>query len=60
MPIGHANSDCHDTYLSDLDLNRSVVLGGDQSVGGGAFSGDVDIYNVSFVVLHLYYFEMIK
>ena len=41
-------------YLSDLDLNRSVVLGSNQSVGSGALPGDVDVHNVSFVVLHLY------
>ena len=34
-----------------------MVLGGDKSVGGGAFPGDVDVHNLSFVVLHLYYFE---
>ena len=42
-------------YLGDLNLDRGVVLGGDESVGGGALSRDVDIHNVSFVVLHLYY-----
>ena len=45
-----------DTYLSDLDLDGSVVLGGDESVSGRALSGDVEIHNMSFVVLHLYYF----
>ena len=44
------------TYLSDLDLDGSVVLGGDKSVSGRALSGDVEIHNLSFVVLHLYYF----
>ena len=44
-----------ETYLSDLDLDRSVVLGGDESVSSGALSWDVDIHNVTFVVLHLYY-----
>ena len=43
------------TYLSDLDLDRGVVLSGDQSVRGGALAGDVEIHNISFVVLHLYY-----
>ena len=33
-----------------------MVLGGDESVGGGALSGNIDIHNVSFVVLHLYLF----
>ena len=44
------------TYLSDLDLDGSMVLGGDESVSGRALSGDVEIHNGSFVVLHLYYF----
>ena len=43
------------TYLSNLDLDRGVVLSGDQSVRGGALAGDVEIHNISFVVLHLYY-----
>ena len=47
------------TYLSDFNLDRSVVLGGDKSVSGGTFPGDVDVHNISFVVLHLYYFERI-
>lgn len=42
------------TYLSDFDLNGGVVLGSDESVGGRALAGDVDVHNVSFVVLHLY------
>ena len=33
-----------------------MVLSGDESVGGGALSWDIDIHNVSFVVLHLYSF----
>ena len=45
---------CGQTYLSDLDLDRSVVLGGNESVRGRALSGDIDIHNISFVVLHLY------
>ena len=45
---------CWQTYLSDLDLDRSVVLGGNESVRGRALSGDIDIHNISFVVLHLY------
>ena len=45
-----------DTYLSDLDLDRSVVLGGDESVSGRALSWDVEIHNMSFVVLHLCFF----
>ena len=44
-----------DTYLGDLNLDRSVVLSGDESVGGRALSGDIEIHNLSFVVLHLYY-----
>ena len=44
------------TYTGDLNLDRGVVLGSDESVGGGALSGDVDIHNISVVVLHLYYF----
>ena len=42
--------------LGDLDLDGSVVLSSDESVGGRALAGDVEIHNISFVVLHLYYF----
>ena len=48
MPVGS-------TYLSDLDLDGSVVLSGDESVSGGALSWDIDVHNVTFVVLHLCY-----
>ena len=30
-----------------------MVLGGDESVVGGALAGDVEIHNFSFVVLHV-------
>jgi len=39
--------------LSDLNLDRGVVLGGDQSVGGRALAGDIEIHNISFVVLQV-------
>ena len=53
--VGRLNGHpCWQTYLSDLDLDRSVVLGGNESVRGRALSGDIDIHNISFVVLHLY------
>ena len=53
--VGRRNGHlCGQTYLSDLDLDRSVVLGGNESVRGRALSGDIDIHNISFVVLHLY------
>ena len=53
--VGRLNGHhCRQTYLSDLDLDRSVVLGGNESVRGRALSGDIDIHNISFVVLHLY------
>ena len=41
-----------ETYLGDLDLHGGVVLSSDESVGGGALAGDVQINNFSFVVLH--------
>ena len=40
------------TYISDLNLNGSVIIGDDQRVGGRAFSWDVKIHNFVFVVLH--------
>ena len=43
---------CSFTYLSDLDLDGSVVLSSDESVGGRALAGDVEINNMSLVVLH--------
>ena len=39
-------------YLGDLDLHGGVVLGSDESVGGRALAGDVEINNFSFVVFH--------
>ena len=42
------------TYFGDLNLDGGVVLGGDESVGGGALAGDVKINNSSFVVLHIF------
>ncbi len=40
------------TYFGDLNLDGGVVLGGDESVGGGALAGDVKINNLLLVVLH--------
>ena len=40
-------------YLSDFDLDGSVVLGANESVGGGALSGDVEFYNSFLFVLHI-------
>ena len=55
QPVGKRSGHlCGQTYLSDLDLDRCVVLGGNESVSGRALSGDIDIHNISFVVLHLY------
>ena len=42
-----------DSYLSDLNLHGSVVLGGDEFVGRRALAGDVDIHNILLLVLHL-------
>ena len=39
--------------VSDLKLDGGVVVGGDQSVGGRALSGDVEVHNFTFIVLHL-------
>ena len=39
-------------YLGDLDLHGGVVLGSDESVGGRALAGNVEINNFSFVVFH--------
>ena len=47
-------------YLSDLDLNRSVVLGSDEPVGGRALSWDIDVHNVSLVVLHFLKFMFLS
>ena len=40
-------------YLGDLNLNRGVVLGPNEPVGGGALPGDVELHNPLFIVLHL-------
>jgi hypothetical protein len=37
--------------LSDVDLNRSVILSVKDSVGGRTLSGDEEIYEVTLVVL---------
>lgn len=39
--------------LSDGDLDRGMILGGDQAVSGGALTGDVEIDLLSFGVLHV-------
>ena len=39
--------------LSDVDLDGGVVLGSDESVSGGALSGNVKVNNLLLVVLHL-------
>ena len=41
------------TYGGNFDLNRRVILGGDESVSSGALSGDVEVYNLLLIVLHL-------
>ena len=43
-------------YLGDLNLHGGVILGSDESVGGTALAGDVEIHNFSFVVLHVWFF----
>ena len=39
------------TYLSDVDLNGSMILSVKDSVGGRALSGDVEINELTLVVL---------
>lgn len=46
--------DCRVAYLSDLNLDGGVVLGGNESVGGRALAGDVQINNLPLVVLHCF------
>lgn len=38
--------------LGDRDLDRSVVLGLDDAVGGTALAGDVEVDGLALVVLH--------
>lgn len=38
--------------FGNVDLDRSVILGDDQSVGGRALAGDVKVDNLSLIVLH--------
>ena len=38
--------------FGNVDLNRSVIFGDDQSVGGRALAGDVKVDNLSLIVLH--------
>lgn len=33
--------------LGDVDLDGCVVLGGDETVGGGALAGDVEVDNLA-------------
>ena len=42
------------TYSGDLDLDGGVVLGSNESVGGGAFTGNVKFHDPLLVVLHLW------
>lgn len=39
-------------YLSDLNLDGGVVLGGNEPVGGRALAGNVKVNNDTLVVLH--------
>lgn len=41
------------TYLSDLNLDGSVVLSGNEPVGGRALTGDIEIHDHTIVVLHV-------
>ena len=41
-------------YLGNLNLDGGMVLGGNESVGGGALTGDVQIHNRTVVVLHCF------
>ena len=52
MPGGTTAEAGWGTYLGDLDLDGSVVLGANKSVGGGALAGDVEFYNSFLFVLH--------
>ena len=47
-------------HSSDFELNSGVVVGGDESVGGRALSGDVQVHNFTFVVLHLFFKRISK
>ena len=38
--------------VADFDLNRGVVVGGDERVGGGALSWDVQVDDFVLIVLH--------
>jgi hypothetical protein len=38
--------------LGDGDLDRAVILGLDDAVGGAALAGDVKVHNLAAVVLH--------
>lgn len=38
--------------IGNIDLDSSVFLGGDQSVGPGAFTGDVQVHVDTVFVLH--------
>ena len=42
----------NNTYVSDFNLDGSVVVGGDEGVSGGALSWDVQVNNLVFIVLH--------
>ena len=41
------------TYSGDFDLDGGVVLGSNESVGGATFTGDVELHDPLFVVLHI-------
>ena len=40
-------------YLSDFNLDGSVVLGANESVGGVALSGNVKFHDLFLFVLHM-------
>lgn len=41
------------TYLCDFNLDGGVILGRNEPVGGRALARDVQVHNLSLVVLHL-------
>jgi hypothetical protein len=48
-----AGSSATNAYLGNLDLNGSVVLGGDEAVSGRALAWDVFVLDISFFVDHI-------
>ena len=45
--------DSRSINVSDVDLNRGVVLGANHTVGRRALAGNVQINNLAIVVLHV-------